>query len=133
MSSEQVQDVKRISILVASVLLAAVFLFAGGSKLLGAEMQVESFARWGYPQWFRVLTGFIEVTCAVALWVPKARGIAALALAGTMLGAIYTHVAHGEAAMIGIPFSLLVVSGALAYAWRHETLTLVDRPFAFQH
>lgn len=33
-------------------LLSALYLFTGGTKLMGMEMHVEHFAQWGYPQWF---------------------------------------------------------------------------------
>jgi putative oxidoreductase len=132
--SQEMSQGKRIGILVVSGLLTLVFLFAGGSKLAGAQMHVESFARWGYPQWFRVLTGLIEVTCAIGLWVPKARGVAAIGLVATMLGAIYTHLAHDEAKMSGIPLALLILAAIVAYARRDETLALLGdaalrRPF----
>ena len=45
-----------------SVLLGAAFLAAGASKLAAIPMQVDAFARWGYPPWFLYVTGAIEAT-----------------------------------------------------------------------
>jgi putative oxidoreductase len=73
------------------VLAAAMFLFAGTSKLAGATMMVQLFGVLGIGQWFRYVTGAIEVVGAVLLLVPSLAGFGALALAVTMGGAIITH------------------------------------------
>jgi uncharacterized membrane protein YphA (DoxX/SURF4 family) len=73
------------------VLAAAMFLFVGSSKLAGAPMMVQMFGAIGIGQWFRYVTGAIEVVGAVLLLVPSLAGFGALALAVTMIGAIITH------------------------------------------
>ena len=56
---------------VAQIALAAMFLLAGSSKLLGAPAMVGLFDAIGIGQWFRYLTGLIEVGSALALLVPS--------------------------------------------------------------
>src|SRR5207302_9594341 len=75
-------------------LLAAAFLAAGGAKLAGVLMMVQIFDQIGMGQWFRVVTGLVEVAGAVALLVP---GLAALG--ATMFFAVLTHlfVLHSSA------------------------------------
>ena len=70
---------------------AAMFLLAGGLKLAGIPMEVQLFDAIGIGQWFRFLTGAIEVTSAVLLLVPSLAFYAAVALAVTMVGALLTH------------------------------------------
>jgi putative oxidoreductase len=103
-----------IALWVISVLTAAMFLMAGGSKLAGAPMMVDMFAKIGIGPWFRYLTGTIEVVSALALLVPAVAVYAALALAATMIGAILTHllIIGGSPA---VPIALLVSS--LFIAW----------------
>ena len=60
-------------LLAVSILLGLAFLGAGGSKLAGAQMHVENFARWGYPAWFQYVTGLIEVLGAPVLFSVKER------------------------------------------------------------
>jgi putative oxidoreductase len=103
---------------VLMALLTIGFLFFGGMKLAGAQMNVDNFTRWGYPLWFMYLTGLIEVGSALLLWPRKTRLIGALGLVGTMLGAIVTHVINQETAMIGIPIVLLVLAAIVAWANR---------------
>ena len=55
------------------VVLVGMFLLAGGSKLAGAATMVALFDAIGVGQWFRYLTGGIEVVSAVALLVPSLR------------------------------------------------------------
>src|ERR1700733_15725775 len=68
-------------------LAAAAFLAAGGSKLASAPAMVELFAKLGAGQWFRYLTGALEVIGAVALLVPRATFYGAVLLAAVMVGA----------------------------------------------
>ena len=70
------------------ILLCLVFLAAGGAKLIGHERMVHVYELIGIGQWFRVVTGVIEVTAAIALLVPRVSGWAAAVLACTMIGAI---------------------------------------------
>ena len=87
--------------------LALMFLMAGGSKLAGAPAMVGLFDTIGIGQWFRYLTGSLEVSGAVLLLVPAASGLGAALLVPVMLGAITTHllVLHNSPAM---PLALLV-------------------------
>src|SRR4051794_10880589 len=82
-----------IGLWVLQVLLAATFLGAGGSKLAGAPMMVEVFQKVGLGQWFRYLTGALEVIAAVLLIVPRTGGLGALLIVPIMIGAVAAHLA----------------------------------------
>lgn len=114
---------RHIAVLVLSFVLAALFLFSGGSKLAGAEQHVQGFAHWGYPAWFRVVVGVVEVVAAVLLLIPRLAFVGAGALILIMAGATYTHLfrATGEGAMAAMAFVLLVFLLIVAAArWRNE-------------
>jgi putative oxidoreductase len=76
---------------VLQLLAAAAFLGAGIPKLAGAAPMVQMFDTIGAGQWFRYVTGGIEVGSAVLLLLPATAAYGALLLACTMLGAILTH------------------------------------------
>jgi putative oxidoreductase len=101
----------------AQIAAAAMFLFAGSSKLTGAPMMVQQFDIIGLGQWFRYFTGGIEVVSAVLLFVPSLASFAAAALALTMIGAIVAHLAvlGGNPAPAIV---LLTVTSAIAWARR---------------
>ena len=73
------------------VLLTAAFVMAGGAKLMGAEMMVQTFDAVGVGQWFRYVTGLIEIGGAILLWIPAYRLVGAVLLAVTMVGATLAH------------------------------------------
>jgi putative oxidoreductase len=95
-------------------LAAALFLLAGTSKLAGVPGQVQLFGAIGIGQWFRYVTGTIEVIGAVLLFVPSLAVFAALALAATMVGAIITHlfIVGGNPAM-----AIVLLAAATTIAW----------------
>ncbi|SFR99910.1 DoxX family protein [Yoonia litorea] len=78
--------------IVARVLLTIAFVMAGGAKLAGAAQMVDVFEAIGLGQWFRYLTGVIEVGGAAMLWYKPTRILGALLLGATMVGAIIAHV-----------------------------------------
>jgi putative oxidoreductase len=98
-------------------LAAAAFLAAGGSKLAGVPAMVEMFAKLGAGQWFRYLTGALEVIGAVALLVPRMAFYGAVLLATVMVGAVVTHLAFLGGSPIPAVM-LLVIVGTVAYLRR---------------
>jgi uncharacterized membrane protein YphA (DoxX/SURF4 family) len=106
--------------------LAALFLVAGGSKLAAAPAMVALYDAIAAGQWFRYVTGAIEVATAVALVIPPFAPFAALLLASTMVGAIATHllVIGGSPAGPGI---LLVGLVVVAWARRGRVVDALSR------
>jgi uncharacterized membrane protein YphA (DoxX/SURF4 family) len=82
-------------ITVLQLLLGIAFLMVGGIKLTGDQKMKEGFARSGYPYWFLIVTGLVEVIGAVAMLVglfyPVLTLFAVIWLGATMVGALYTH------------------------------------------
>ena len=73
------------------VLLALTFMAAGGAKLASDPSMVAVFDQVGIGQWFRYLTGAVEITGAVLILIPKAAIFGAALLACTMAAAVLTH------------------------------------------
>lgn len=71
--------------------LAVQFLGGGVLKLTGAPEMVNLFADIGAGQWLRYLVGALEVAGAAGLLIPRLAGLAALGLAGLMVGAATTN------------------------------------------
>ncbi|MBL4873775.1 MAG: DoxX family protein [Rhodobacteraceae bacterium] len=76
---------------VLKTLAALAFLGAAYAKLTGVEMMVATFDGIGIGQWFRYVTGVIEIVGAVLLFVPGKAFYGASLLAVTMFGAIASH------------------------------------------
>lgn len=101
------------------VVLGAMFLMAGGAKLMGSHSQVEHFAQWGYPLWFLYLTGIIEVGGGICLFIPKAQFYGIVVLSLTMVGAALTHLRAHEMNAFPVPVVLLCLLVLLAWSMRH--------------
>lgn len=54
-----------------------------------------AFNRWGYPAWFRVFIGVLEVTGGALLLVPRVRHFGAIILFIVMVGALITRIVFG--------------------------------------
>ncbi|WP_260287756.1 DoxX family protein [Peribacillus aracenensis] len=76
-------------------LLALMFIMAGMGKTFGSNMHKEAFEQWRLPQWFRVVTGIVELTAAIFLiigfWSTNFAIIGALIIVFTSIGGVITH------------------------------------------
>ncbi|WP_093174915.1 DoxX family protein [Variovorax sp. YR266] len=73
------------------ILLALAFGAAGASKLAGVPQMVQVFDAIGFGQWFRYVTGLVEVGGALLLLVPATGFFGGLLLAATMVCGVATH------------------------------------------
>ena len=99
------------------IISAGMFLLAGSLKLAGNPLMVQQFEVIGLGQWFRYLTGTIEVVSAVLLLIPSVAAYGAAALAVTMVGAILAHLfVIGGSPLV--PILLLASTATIASARR---------------
>lgn len=99
------------------ILAAAAFLAAGGAKLAGVPMMVAVFDQIGIGQWFRLVTGLVEVVGAIALLVPATAAFGGLLLAVTMVFAVMTHLfVTGGSAVPAVVLFLITAT----VAWLHR-------------
>lgn len=97
------------------ILLALAFGAAGAAKLAGVPQMVQVFDAIGVGQWFRYVTGAVEIMGAVLILIPAAGFFGALLLAATMVGAVATHlVVIGGSPMPAVVLGLL----SAFVAWR---------------
>jgi len=100
--------------LAIKALLTLAFLAAGLAKLAGADMMVGTFDALGFGQWFRYVTGVIEITAALMLWAPRLAGLGAVLLTATMACAVLAHLLILEPS--ALPAAVLGVLSAYV-AW----------------
>jgi putative oxidoreductase len=115
-----------IGLWVAQGLLALAFVGAASGKLLGKPEMVGLYEVIGIGQWFRYVTGLVELAGAALILIPKTRVIGAGLLAGTMLGAIATHlfVLHNAPTA---PVVLLALVSFVLWGRRAELAKLLGR------
>lgn len=107
-------------------LLTLAFVAAGGAKLAGVEMMVATYEQIGVGQWFRYLTGIVEVAGAVLLWLPRRQVVGAGVLGATMVGAVLAHwLLLGPSAVPAIVLGL--ICAAVLYIHREQIPAYLGR------
>ncbi len=101
----------RISIWGLRVLMAALFLFAAAMKLTGQPAMVAEFATVGLGQWFRYVTGLMELAGGVLVLIPRRSVLGAGMLLMVDAGAFVAQVA-----VLHMDWIHTVVIGALLVA-----------------
>src|SRR5882724_5836900 len=123
-ASGSTRKIVNIVLWVLQIAAAGMFLMVGYLKLSGNAQLVGLFQAIGVGQWFRYLTGSLEVAGAILLLIPRTSGLGALMLAGIMICAVVTHVfivgGNPQPAII-----LLIVTGIIAWGRRHRTKNLL--------
>jgi putative oxidoreductase len=104
-----------------AILVSLAFGPAGVVKLVAVPDAVAEFVTWGYPDWFRIVVGVIEVVAVVLLLVPRSRLIGAAVAVVTMLGAVATHLKAAQYDHLPPPiilFALAVACAVFTRKWR---------------
>jgi uncharacterized membrane protein YphA (DoxX/SURF4 family) len=115
-----------IALWIAQGLLAAIFLFAGGMKLVMPIDEMMKQMPIPLPEWFVLFTGVVEVLGAIGVilpWLLHIRpGLTPLAAAGlviVMIGATVYTLAAGQVASALIPLVVGILAAFVAYGrWR---------------
>ncbi len=94
-------------------ILVVMFVMAGMGKVAGSKMQIEGFDHFRLPQWFRVVTGIVELIGAallvVGFWLTGWAIAGALLLGLTGIGGIMTHVRAKDSFKATFPIIVLCI------------------------
>ncbi len=122
MTAYTVSKPRSVAIWALSILLGIAFAYVATTKLTGTGNTTEYFAAIGWGQWFRYLTGLVDLVGAVLLFVPLWRFYGAIALFCSVgLGAVISlTVLHGDPTwgspvMIVVPVILAFLTGVLVW------------------
>jgi putative oxidoreductase len=107
-------------------IVAAAFLAAAAAKLTGATYMVQLFEQIGAGQWFRYVTGFVELTGALALIFPRMASLGGLWLGVTMIFAVLTHLFVLHTSPIPA-IALGLLSATIVYLRRDELAAVIRR------
>lgn len=113
---------KKVYVWTVSAVVAFIIILAGLPKLFGGQDWAQNFEQWGYPRWFRIIVGLVEVAGAVLLVNQRTALFAAGALMIIMAGATYTQFFYGTAAEAIMPMILgLLLLTIVIARWPHPT------------
>src|SRR5215468_1050834 len=94
-------------------LLVAGFFGAGVFNAVGTSGTQNDFARWGYPRWWSILTGGLEIMSAVLVAIPVGRIVGLTLGAAIIAVAVLTVLRHRDFLHL-VPLSVFVALIALA-------------------
>jgi len=96
--SKVVSIAKVIGTWIPAILLVLIFAPQGWSKFNDTSGWAIAFRHWGYPDWFRITIGIIELTAVVLLILGRTAAYGAILILIVMLGAWGTHIVfdHGQ-------------------------------------
>jgi uncharacterized membrane protein YphA (DoxX/SURF4 family) len=106
------------------VLVALAFVAAGSGKLLGSADMIALFDAIGVGQWFRYVTGSLEVLGALLLIIPGRTVLGAVLLACVMAGAVVVHLAVLHTAATA-PLVLFALTAIIAWGRRSQLAGLL--------
>lgn len=115
---------KGIALWVICLFLVYVFLKAGGQKFMDGSGWARAFQFWGYPVWFRILVGVIEVAAALALLHPRTASFGAMLIITVMVGGMATHIATGRPKQVTSEVFPLTLATIVLFGRRKQMLLL---------
>jgi len=123
--SSSTEKIVNAALWILQIAAAGMFLMVGFLKLSGNAQMVGLFEAIGIGQWFRYLTGALEVAGAILLLIPRTSGLGALMLAGVMACAVMTHLFIVGGSPLGA-IILFVVTAVVAWGRRERTINLLS-------
>ena len=108
------------------VLLAAVYAFSAFGKLTADAQNVAGFEAMGLGTAGMYVIGTLELAGAIAMFIPRLTGLAALCFVALMTGAVIITLAIGGGALAVIPAVVGVVAAVVAYGRRESTQALLE-------
>ncbi|WLR42308.1 DoxX family protein [Bacillus carboniphilus] len=111
--------------IILQVLLGLGFLMFGVMKF-GSKQMVDDFKNFGYPGWFRVFTGLMEIFSAVlviaGIWNLSMAAWGGLLIVVTMMGAIFTHIKIKDTVKNMMMPIILLIFGLIVLLINFESL-----------
>lgn len=87
-----IKAAKNIGMWIPAILLVLIFAKQGWSKFDDASGWARAFRHWGYPDWFRITIGVMEISAVVLLILGRTAAFGALLIIIVMLGGMATHI-----------------------------------------
>lgn len=95
--------------------LCILFLIGAISNGFAPEKIRDSYARWGYPEWFPYVTAGLELAVAIMLFFPATRLLGAGLGMMIMVAAAATLLRHREYATALSPIVVFVLTGFIGW------------------
>jgi putative oxidoreductase len=105
---------------IPALLLVTIFVPQGWAKFSDGSGWAAAFRHWGYPDWFRIFIGGVELAAAALLLWGRSAVIGALMIIAVMLGAWGTHLAFDQGRHMTSEIVPLVLATLVVVARRKQ-------------
>ena len=106
-----------------AILLVLIFGRQGWSKFSDTSGWAIAFRHWGYPDWFRVTIGILELSAVVLLALGRTAAFGAVVIIVVMLGAWATHLIFDGGRHMTSEVVPLVLASIVLIVRRHQVAT----------
>jgi uncharacterized membrane protein YphA (DoxX/SURF4 family) len=101
---------------IGTAVLLVLFLAGGIQKLTQETSALRDFARWGYPLWFMLVIGAVELSCAILILVPRLAFAGSALICLDMIGAAITTLRFAEDERALLSLILLAIAVLVSIA-----------------
>jgi putative oxidoreductase len=122
-----VRIAKIVGMWIPAILLALIFVPQGWSKFNDASGWSNAFRHWGYPDWFRVTVGVVELAAVALLLMGRTAAFGAILIVVVMLGGMATHVIFDGGRHMTSEVVPLVLASIVLVARRRQVSQLIQR------
>ncbi|MED4784740.1 DoxX family protein [Brevibacillus choshinensis] len=95
---------------------------------MSVPVMLEVFNKLGYPAWFRIVIGILEITGAIALLIRSSSRYGAIILALIMIGAMISSLVKGAAGDAIVPVIMLFLLVWIAVVRRPVNRHIAEQP-----
>jgi uncharacterized membrane protein YphA (DoxX/SURF4 family) len=110
-----------------AILLILIFARQGWSKFSDTSGWAVAFRHWGYPDWFRVTIGVLELAAVALLALGRTAALGAIIIIVVMLGAWATHLIYDGGRHMTSEIVPLVLASIVLIARRREVAAALAR------
>lgn len=111
-----------------AVLLVLIFAPQGWSKFDDAGGWAVAFRHWGYPDWFRITIGVMELSAVALLLLGRTAAFGAILIIIVMLGGMATHLIFDGGRHLTSEVVPLVLGSIVLVLRRKQVRDLIVRP-----
>lgn len=111
-----------------AILLILIFARQGWSKFSGTSGWAIAFRHWGYPDWFRIMIGILELGAVVLLALGRTAAFGAIVIIVVMLGAWATHLIFDGGRHMSSEVVPLVLASIVLILRRRQVANALMRP-----
>jgi putative oxidoreductase len=124
--AKAIKAAKIVGMWIPAILLVLIFAPQGWSKFSDTSGWANAFRNWGYPDWFRITIGVMELAAVALLVLGRTAAFGAILIIIVMLGGMATHVIFDGGRHMTSEVVPLVLASIVLFvrrrqlAWTHQ-------------